>query len=75
MAKIMDLLHEFQDLFSTRFSEMKGILGDLEEMKIILKPDSKPMQQRPYQLNTRYKDCVKAEIDWVLDDGIIEPIE
>ena len=34
MAKIMDLLHEFQDLFSTWFSEMKGILGDLGEMKI-----------------------------------------
>ena len=42
-AKITDLLHEFQDLFSTRFSEMKGILGDLGEMKILLKPNAKPM--------------------------------
>ena len=33
MAKITDLLHEFQDLFSTKFLEMKGILGDLGEMK------------------------------------------
>ena len=33
MTKIMNLLHEFQDLFSTKFSEMKGILGDLGEMK------------------------------------------
>ena len=29
MAKIIDLLHEFQDLFPTWFLEMKGILGDL----------------------------------------------
>ena len=34
MAKITDLLHEFQDLFPTRFSGMKGILSDLGEMKI-----------------------------------------
>ena len=41
MAKIMDILHEFQDLFPTKFSEMKGILGDLGEMRIPLKPDAK----------------------------------
>ena len=29
MAKIMDLLHEFQYFFPTKFYEMKGILGDL----------------------------------------------
>ena len=44
MEKIIDLLHEFQDLFSTKFSEMKGILGDLGEMKILLKPDVKPVR-------------------------------
>ena len=27
MAKITYLLHEFKDLFPTKFSEMKGILG------------------------------------------------
>ena len=43
MEKITDLLHEFQDLFPTKFSEMKGILGDLGEMKILLKPDAKPV--------------------------------
>ena len=37
MVKITDLLHEFQYLFPTKFSEMKGILGDLGEMKILLK--------------------------------------
>ena len=41
MAKITDLLHEFQGLFPTKFSEMKGILGDLGEMKIPLKLDAK----------------------------------
>ena len=44
MAKITDLLHEFQDIFPTKFLEMKGILGDLGEMKIPLKPDVKPVR-------------------------------
>ena len=48
MAKITDLLHEFQDLFLTQFSKMKGILGDLGEMKIPLKTDAKPVRQKPY---------------------------
>ena len=41
MVKITDLLHEFQYLFPTKFLEMKGILGDLGEMKISLKLDVK----------------------------------
>ena len=45
MAKIIDLLHEFQDLFLTKFYEMEGILGDLGEMNIPLKPYVKPMLQ------------------------------
>ena len=34
MEKIIDLLLEFQDLFPTKFFEIKGIPGDLREMKI-----------------------------------------
>ena len=41
MAKIMDLLHEFQNLFPTKLYEMKGTWGDLGEMKILLNPDAK----------------------------------
>ena len=45
VMKITDLLHEYQDLFPTNFSEMKGIVGDLWEMKIPLRPDAKPSKQ------------------------------
>ena len=51
MEKITDLLHELLDPFPTKFSEMKGILGDLGEMNIPLKPDVKPVRQRSYLLN------------------------
>ena len=75
MEKITDLLHEFQYLFPMKFLEMKGILGDLGEMKILLKPDAKPVRQRPYCLNLRYKEWVRDELDWMLNAGIIESIE
>jgi hypothetical protein len=72
MEKIVDLLHEYQDLFPTAFLEMKGIGGDLGEMKIHLKSDAKLVKQRPYILKSKYKEKVKAEIDRMLEVGIIE---
>ena len=53
MAKIMDLLHGFQDLFLEKFLEIKGIPGDFGEMKISLKPDVKPVRQRLSHLNSQ----------------------
>jgi hypothetical protein len=41
VEKIEDLLGEYQDLFSTTFSKMKGIAIELGEMRIPLKPDTK----------------------------------
>ena len=75
IAKIIDLLHEYQDLFPTNFSEMKGTVGDLGEMKIPLRPDAKPSKQCPYIMNLGYKEKVKSELDRMLDTGTIEPIE
>jgi hypothetical protein len=53
---------------------MKGIVGELGEMRIPLKPDAKPVKQRPYRLNPVYKKKVKEEIDRMLEAGIIEPV-
>ena len=75
MENITYILHEFQDMFPTKLSEMKGILGDLGEMKIPLKPDAKPVRQMPYHLNMWYKERVKDELDPMLDAGIIDPVE
>ena len=44
VGNITGLLHEFQDLFPTKFLEMKGIVGDMGEMKIPLRPDAKPIK-------------------------------
>ena len=72
MKKITDLLDEFQDQFSTKFHEVKGILGDLGEIKIPLNTDVEPVKKRLYRLNLRYKECGNAKIERMLGVGIIE---
>jgi len=75
VSKITELLHEYQELFPTKFSEMKGIIGDLRVMKIPLRPDAKPCKKRPYRMNPKYKEKVKAKIGRMLEGGIIDPVE
>ena len=58
-----------------KFSEMKGILGDIGVIKIPLKADAKPVKKRPYRLNPKYKEKVRIELDNMLTAGIIEPVE
>jgi len=65
---------EYQDLFPTKFSEMKGIVDELGEMRIPLKPNAKLLRQGLYKLNLKYKDKVKAEIEKMLEARIIEPV-
>jgi hypothetical protein len=50
VTKIQAPLQEYEDLFPTIFSELKGIKGYLEDMKIELNPKSRPVKHRPYRL-------------------------
>jgi hypothetical protein len=54
---------------------MKGLTGELGEMKIPLKLDAIPIRHRPYWLNPVYKKKVKVEIDKMLEVGVIDTIE
>ena len=75
MGKITDLLHEFQDLFPTKFSKVEGIVRDIDEMKIPLSIDAKPVKQLPYILNPRYKEKIKAGKDRMLEACVMESIK
>lgn len=59
-------------MFPNTFSEIKGIVGELEEMKIPLGVNVKLVKQRPYTLNPKYKEKFKDEFDKMLQAGIIE---
>jgi hypothetical protein len=65
--KITELLHEYQDLLQTKFTDMKGIKGPIGEMRIPLKLDERPVKQRPYSLNPKYKEKVKIELNRMLE--------
>jgi hypothetical protein len=75
VESIIELLREYSDLFPTTFIEMKGIPGDLGEMKIPLKLEAIHVRKEPYELNPIYKKKVKVEIDRMLEVGIIKPVE
>lgn len=71
----MELLHDYQDLFLTNFSNIKGTVGDLGVMKINMELDVKLVKQRPYRLNPKYKEKVCGEMDKMLIVWIIKPIK
>lgn len=48
LEKVAELLRDYQDLFPTNFSDLKGIIGYLGVMRITLKPNMKLVNQRPY---------------------------
>ena len=74
MDKVGELLREYQDLFPTKITHLKGIVGDLGMMKITLKTDTKTVKQWPYCLNLKYKEKVHEELDKMLAARIIEPV-
>jgi len=62
------LLREYEDLFPASVAELKGIKGDIGEMKIMLKPYACPVKHRPYRINPR-------EIDKILEAILIFSVD
>lgn len=44
-------------------------------MKITMKPEAKPIKQRLYYINPKYKEKDHLELDKMLEAGTIEPVE
>ena len=72
---IVNLLKEFQDFFARDYKYLKGLVHEMGEMKIDIKPDARPVKKRPYNLAHKYKESVKKKIDNILAAGIIYPID
>jgi hypothetical protein len=45
VESIIELLHEYNDLFPTNFTEMKGIAREIGEMNIPLRAKERPIKQ------------------------------
>ena len=74
-TEIVNLLKEFQDVFVKDYKDLKGLVHEMGEMKIDIKPDAQPVKKRPYKLAHKYKEIVKKESDNMLAPGIIYPID
>ena len=72
---MVNLLKEFQDVFARDYKDLKGLVHEMGEMKIDIKPYVRPVKKRPYKLAHKYKEIVKKEIDNMLAVGIIYPID
>lgn len=63
VSKVIELIHEYQELFPTNVLEMKGILGNMGFTRIPLKPEVKLVKKIPKILKPKYKEKVKEELD------------
>jgi hypothetical protein len=75
VERITELPHGYIDLFPTMFTQMKGIVVEIGEMKIRLRAEEIPIIQQAYRINLIYKKKFKDDIDRMLEVGIIEPVE
>jgi hypothetical protein len=73
--EIVDLLKEYQDVFTHDYKYLKGLVQEMGEMKIELLPGAKPIKKRPYKLAHKYKPIIQKEIKAMLTANIIYPID
>lgn len=73
-SKIIELLHDVQELFPRGYNELKGVHESFSEMRINLKEGARPVRKRPYMMNLKLRIKVKEEIEKMFY-GIIVPIK
>ena len=54
-TEIIDLLKEFKNLFAWDYKDLKGLVVEMGEMKIDIKPDARPVKKIPYKMAHKYK--------------------
>ena len=75
IVDIINLLKEYQDVFARGYTNLKGLLQEMGQMKIELFPDTKLVKKRPYKLAHKYKEIVKTKIDNMVKDRIIHLVD
>ena len=75
MTEIVNLLKEFQDVFARDYKYLKGLVDEMGEMNIVIKPDAQLVKKRPYKLAHKYKEIAEKEIGNMIAAGIIYPID
>ena len=66
-SEIADLIHEFSDIFPDTPSRTNAAFHDIDV------GDAKPIKQHPYRVNPLKMEHLKKEVNYMLDNDIIEP--
>ena len=66
-SEIADLIHEFSDIFSDTPSRTDAAVHEIDV------GDAKPIKQHPYRVNPLKMEHLKKEVNYMLDNDIIEP--
>jgi hypothetical protein len=72
-AKLIKLLREYVDCFAWSYSEMSGLSHELVEHRLSIKDGFKPYKQPVRRLNPDIYDCVKEEVNHLLEANFIRP--
>jgi hypothetical protein len=68
-----DLLRKYIHLFSFSYKDLREVT--MEQHKIELLPNAKPIKAKQGRWNTRHTAMVKEELDKLLEAGFIRPVE
>ena len=66
---LKQLIHEYEHLFQDIATRTDKIFHDVEN------DDSKPVKQHPYRMNPVKQQYLREEIQYLLDNDFIEPIQ
>ncbi|KAH9320343.1 hypothetical protein KI387_043939 [Taxus chinensis] len=75
VAKIIELLHDYEYSFPRGYHELKGVHISLGEMKIKLKEGVRPVRKWPYWMNPNLCEKLKEDIEKDLKSEIIRPLD
>ena len=65
-SRILEVLKEFKDCFAWDYSELPGLDRQLVEHKLPMKPDVKPIKQKPRRMEPEITLKVKEEVNRLL---------
>jgi hypothetical protein len=69
--KFTNLLHEFQNLFSWSYEDIRGFDPSLIKHVIPIKKGIKPIRKKKRPINLTLEATIRKELETLLKDGII----
>jgi hypothetical protein len=71
-AKLIKLLREYVDCFGWSYSKMPDLSHELVEHRLLIKDGFRPYKQPTWMFNPDIYDCVKAEVNRLLQANFIQ---